>query len=98
MGNRSRENAHVTYPCYRAKLTVDPALGALLAYDLYRTISTLPLDLSGRWSQSSRKQKRIHFFGGRTKETDFLPLLRCDPFLFLVAFTPLLLYTPPRKY
>jgi len=29
MGNRSGENVHVTYPCYRAKLTVDPAFGAL---------------------------------------------------------------------
>jgi hypothetical protein len=33
MGNRSGENLHVTYPCYRAKLTVDPALGALLAHE-----------------------------------------------------------------
>jgi len=98
MGNRSGENAHFTYPCYRPKLTVDRALGALLAYDLYRTISTLPLDLSGRWSQSSRKQKRIHFFGGRTKETDCLPLMRCEPFGFLAAITHLILYTSRSKY
>lgn len=33
MGNRSGENLHVTCPCCRAKLTVDPIFGAVLSHE-----------------------------------------------------------------